>query len=98
MKFTALKSAILTGCTLTMCQTAYAEDILVGHLTYHTGEYGAWGDFFDAVADFSLSVINEDPPLGRPFGVIHQDIGTMGEAAAARKLIDSDLSDGAESL
>ncbi len=69
---------------------ASAQDIKVGHLTYHTGEYGGFGEFFDAVADMSLDVINEDPPLGRKLVPIHQDIGTIGEARAARKLIDSD--------
>ncbi|MEO9826074.1 MAG: ABC transporter substrate-binding protein [Paracoccaceae bacterium] len=67
-----------------------AQDIKVGHLTYHTGEYGGFGEFFDAVTDFSLDVINEDPPLGRALTPIHQDIGTIGEARAARKLIDSE--------
>lgn len=67
-----------------------AQDIKVGHLTYHTGEYGGFGEFFDAVADMSLDVINQDPPLGRKLVPIHQDIGTIGEARAARKLIDSD--------
>ena len=69
------------------------EDIKVGHLTYHTGEYGGFGEFFDAVADFSLEVINEAPPLGRKLVTIHQDIGTIGEARAARKLIDGDSID-----
>lgn len=69
---------------------ALAQDIKVGHLTYHTGEFGGFGEFFDAVTDMSLDVINEDPPLGRKLVPIHQDIGTIGEARAARKLIDSD--------
>lgn len=66
------------------------NEIKVGHLTYHTGEYGGFGEFFDAVTDFSLEVINEDPPLGRKLMPIHQDIGTIGEARAARKLIDGE--------
>ncbi|MEM1362212.1 MAG: ABC transporter substrate-binding protein [Pseudomonadota bacterium] len=66
------------------------ENITVGHLTYHTGEYGGFGEFFDAVTDFALDVINEDPPLGRTLVPIHQDIGTIGEARAARKLVDSE--------
>lgn len=69
---------------------ASAQDIKVGHLTYHTGEFGGFGEFFDAVTDMSLDVINADPPLGRKLVPIHQDIGTIGEARAARKLIDSD--------
>ncbi|MEO0829777.1 MAG: ABC transporter substrate-binding protein [Pseudomonadota bacterium] len=69
---------------------AWAQDIKVGHLTYHTGEYGGFGEFFDAVTDMALDVINEDPPLGRKLTPIHQDIGTIGEARAARKLVDSE--------
>lgn len=64
--------------------------IKVGHLTYHTGPFGAFGEFFDEVTDFTLDIINEDPPLGRELVSVHQDIGTIGEAQAARKLIDSD--------
>ena len=78
----ALAAGLATG--------ASAQDIKVGHLTYHTGEYGAWGAFFDGVADMSLDIINQDPPLGRRMVAIHQDIGTTGEAMAARKLVDSD--------
>jgi ABC-type branched-subunit amino acid transport system substrate-binding protein len=69
---------------------AMAQDIQVGHLTHHTGEYGGFGEFFDAIAEMSLDVINEDPPLGRTMVPIHQDVGTIGEARAARKLVDSD--------
>ncbi len=66
------------------------EEIVVGHLTYHTGEFGAFGPFFDGVAEMVLSKINLDPPLGKPMRAIHQDLGTVGEARAARKLVDSD--------
>lgn len=66
------------------------EEIVVGHLTYHTGEFGAFGPFFDGVAEMALSKINQDPPLGKPLRAIHQDLGTVGEARAARKLVDSD--------
>jgi ABC-type branched-subunit amino acid transport system substrate-binding protein len=71
------------------------EEIVVGHLTYHTGEFGAWGAFFDGIAEVAVATINEDPPLGMPMRLVHQDIGTVGEARAARKLVDSD---GAEIL
>ncbi len=86
----ALTSAAAIAASLGMASTASAEDIVVGHLTYHTGEYGGFGPFFDGVTEMSLSKINEDPPLGRPLVAIHQDIGTVGEARAARKLVDSD--------
>ena len=70
-----------------------AQDITVGHLTYHSGEYGGFGTFFDGVADFSLDVINQDPPLGRELSIIHEDIGTVGESSAARKLVSYDTVD-----
>lgn len=86
-----LTSAAAVAAGLGIATQAVAqEDIKIGHLTYHTGEYGGFGPFFDGVTEMSLSKINEDPPLGRPLVAIHQDIGTVGEARAARKLVDSD--------
>jgi len=83
--------AMIVAASVAISTSALAEDeIRIGHLTYHTGEYGGFGEFFDAVTDFSLEVINDDPPLGRKFVPIHQDIGTIGEARAARKLIDGE--------
>ncbi|MEO1287963.1 MAG: ABC transporter substrate-binding protein [Chloroflexota bacterium] len=71
------------------------ETILVGHLTYHTGPFGEFGPHFDGVTDFTLEIINENPPLGRNLIPIHEDIGTIGEARAVRKLV---LIDGVEIL
>jgi len=89
MKVLTSTATLVAG--LGLANTAVAEeDIVIGHLTYHTGEYGGFGPFFDGVTEMSLSRINEDPPLGRPLVAIHQDIGTVGEARAARKLVDSD--------
>jgi len=83
--------AMVMAASSVISTTVLAEgEIQIGHLTYHTGEYGGFGEFFDAVTDFSLEVINDDPPLGRKLVPIHQDIGTIGEARAARKLIDSE--------
>lgn len=92
MKMTkgALVSAAALAAGLGFATTTQAQDITLGHLTYHTGEYGGFGPFFDGVTEMTLSKINEDPPLGRPLVAIHQDIGTVGEARAARKLVDSD--------
>ena len=91
MKTKSMKT--LLGFSTALAMTAggaMAQDIQVGHLTHHTGEYGGFGEFFDAIAEMSLEVINEDPPLGRTMVPIHQDVGTIGEARAARKLVDSD--------
>lgn len=65
------------------------EAIVVGHLSYHSGPFAEVGPFFDGITDFTLDLINEDPPLGRKMVAVHQDIGTIGEAQAARKLIES---------
>ena len=93
-----MRSRILTLMSATALATgfglaapAFAQDeTVVGHLTYHTGEFGAFGPFFDGVTEVAMSKINEDPPLGRTWRAVHQDIGTVGEARAARKLVDSD--------
>ena len=62
----------------------------MGHLTYHTGPFNAAGDLFDGITNFVVDVVNADPPLGRPIEVLHRDIGTLGEAQVARRLLDSD--------
>ena len=82
--------ALATSLSFAAPTLAQEDDILIGHLTYHTGEFGAFGPFFDGVTEMVLSKINENPPLGRNVRAIHQDIGTVGEARAARKLVDSD--------
>ncbi len=87
---TKITSALAVVAGLGVTAPVAAEEIVVGHLTYHTGEFGAFGPFFDGVAEMVLSKINEDPPLGMPMRAIHQDLGTVGEARAARKLVDSD--------
>lgn len=64
-----------------------AEPIRVGHLSYHTGPFGHVGPHFDGATNFPIELINKNPPLGRTLIAIHQDIGTIGEAHAARKLV-----------
>lgn len=66
------------------------DPILVGHLSYHSGPFAEVGPWFDGITDFTINIINEDPPLGRELASIHQDIGTIGEARAAKKLIELD--------
>jgi ABC-type branched-subunit amino acid transport system substrate-binding protein len=76
-------------------EMAEGEPIVVGDLAYFTGDFGDIGAMLAAQVDFPVEIINEDPPLGRPFVVVHEDIGTVGEAQAARKLLEQD---GAEVL
>lgn len=64
--------------------------IKVGHLTYHSGAFVDVGPWFDGITEVALAEINLDPPLGRKLVAVHQDIGTIGEAQAARKLIEKE--------
>ena len=67
------------------------EPILLGDLAVWTGDFASIGALLAAQADFPVNeVINLDPPLGRPIEIIHEDIGTVGEAQAVRKLLEQD--------
>jgi branched-chain amino acid transport system substrate-binding protein len=71
--------------------TAAAEPVKVGELAYYTGDFGAYGASLTNDIRFPIEqVINLDPPLGRPWTLISEDIGTVGEAQAARKLVEED--------
>lgn len=90
-KMEIYRRIIVIGLFLSFCfvgLSAAKEKIKIGHLTYHTGAYGEFGPLFDNVTEFALNIINQDPPLGRQMIAIHQDIGTIGEARAARRLIE----------
>jgi ABC-type branched-subunit amino acid transport system substrate-binding protein len=80
----------LVACAGGSEEVSESEEIVLGHLTTHTGEWAGFGPHFDGAADFTLEIINEDPPLGRPIRAIHEDFGTTGEAQAVRKLLDTD--------
>ncbi|MBN2113385.1 MAG: ABC transporter substrate-binding protein [Acidimicrobiia bacterium] len=71
--------------------TAPAGVIKVGELAYYTGEFGAYGASLTNDVRFPIEeVINSDPPLGQTWQLISEDIGTVGEAQAARKLVEED--------
>ena len=64
-------------------------DVAVCELAYYTGEFGALGKSLTADVVFPVEeVINEDPPLGRTWKMYHEDLGTVGEAQAARTCMD----------
>jgi hypothetical protein len=64
-------------------------DVAVCELAYYTGEFGALGKSLTADVVFPVEeVINEDPPLGRSWKMFHEDLGTVGEAQAARTCMD----------
>lgn len=80
---------VAAGAVFALRDTLFSDrtPIKVGHLSYHSGDFAAFGAQFDGAADFTLQLINENPPLNRPFVTIHEDIGTVGEEEAAKRLV-----------
>jgi hypothetical protein len=63
--------------------------VVVCELAYYTGEFAAYGEFLTAGVDLPVNqVINADPPLGRAWELVSEDIGTIGEGQAARICIE----------
>jgi hypothetical protein len=68
---------------------AAAEPVVACELAYYTGEFAAYGPHLTANVVFPVEhVINTDPPLGRPWVLYHEDLGTVGEATAARTCLE----------
>lgn len=75
--------------TDTTAATGSGEPVAVCELAYYTGEFGAFGPSLSNDVIFPVEqVINEDPPLGRPWELFHEDLGTVGEAQAARTCLE----------
>jgi ABC-type branched-subunit amino acid transport system substrate-binding protein len=86
---TAAAAAAGTETTAATTPVAAGEPIRVGELAYYTGEFAPYGPSLTADVTFPVEeVINLDPPLGRPFELYHEDIGTVGEGQAARTLVE----------
>lgn len=65
------------------------EPVAVCELAYYTGEFGAFGESLTEDVVFPIEeVINLDPPLGRTWELYHEDLGTVGEAQAARTCLE----------
>ena len=84
---TTTAAAAETTTTAAATETTEAmstEPVIVCELAYFTGEFAAYGPSLTADVEFPISqIINLDPPLGREWQLISEDIGT-GEAQAAR--------------
>ncbi len=75
---TAAPSASVAGTPVAVCE-----------LAYYTGEFAPYGPALTADVVFPIKeVINLDPPLGRPWVDYHEDLGTVGEAQAARTCLE----------
>jgi hypothetical protein len=85
---------LASGCTTSNNNSGQGggeEDgpVAVCELAYYTGEFGSYGESLTADVVFPVEeVINEDPPLGREWELFHEDLGTVGEAQAARTCMD----------
>ena len=83
---------VAAGCTTSSGKDKDKEatgDVAVCELAYYTGEFGSYGESLTADVVFPVEeVINEDPPLGRSWKLFHEDLGTVGEAQAARTCLD----------
>jgi len=65
------------------------DPVAVCELAYYTGEFAPYGESLTADVVFPVeNVINEDPPLGRTWELFHEDLGTVGEAQAARTCLE----------
>src|SRR5688500_5038585 len=57
------------------------EPVAVCELAYYTGDFAPFGQSLSEDVIFPIEeVINLDPPLGRPWDLFHEDLGTAGEA------------------
>jgi len=75
------------GATTTAAST---EPVVVCELAYYTGEFAPYGPSLTDDVAFPIEfVINENPPLGRTWELVSEDIGTVGEAQAARTCLES---------
>jgi len=77
------------GGDTTTTATMSAEPVVVCELAYYTGEFAPYGPSLSADVYFPIEeIINQDPPLGRAWEWIPEDIGTVGEAQAARTCLE----------
>jgi branched-chain amino acid transport system substrate-binding protein len=68
---------------------AAGEPVAICELAYYTGEFAPYGQALTADVVFPVKeVINLDPPLGRTWELYHEDLGTVGEAQAARTCLE----------
>ena len=65
------------------------EPVVVCELAYYTGDFAELGETLTNDVVFPIEqIINEDPPLGREWQHVGADLGTVGEAQAARECLE----------
>jgi branched-chain amino acid transport system substrate-binding protein len=65
------------------------EPVVVCELAYYTGAFAAYGKSLTEDVAFPITeVINDDPPLGRPWTLVSEDIGDDHEGQAAKTCLE----------
>jgi branched-chain amino acid transport system substrate-binding protein len=65
------------------------EPVVVCELAYYTGEFASYGPSLTNDVRFPIDeVINDDPPLGRTWELLSEDIGDSMEGQAAKKCLE----------
>jgi branched-chain amino acid transport system substrate-binding protein len=63
--------------------------VVACELAYYTGEFAPYGESLTNDVAFPIQeVINLDPPLGRTWDLVSEDLGTVGEAQAAKTCLE----------
>ncbi len=86
---TETTEAMDDGGTTETTEAMSTDPVVVCELAYYTGEFAAYGESLTADIAFPIDeVINLDPPLGRTWELVSEDIGTVGEGQAARTCLE----------
>ena len=68
---------------------ATGEEVVVCELAYYTGEFASYGPSLTNDVRFAVEdVVNTDPPLGRPWTLVSEDIGDSMEGQAAKTCLE----------
>ncbi len=74
-----------SGATSAAPSPSPGEKVVVCELAYYTGEFADYGPSLTNDVRFAVQdVINTDPPLGRPWELVSEDIGADHEGQAAK--------------
>ena len=85
----ALLTTVVGGGTATAQDEASGEPVQVCELAYYTGEFGPYGESLTYDVVFPIEeVINLDPPLGRPWELYHEDLGTVDDLQSFSLTLD----------
>jgi branched-chain amino acid transport system substrate-binding protein len=85
----AVSALLVTAIGGTAAAQDEMEPVQVCELAYYTGSFAAYGPSLTNDVRFAVEdVVNQDPPLGRTWELISEDIGDSFEGDAARKCIE----------